>query len=99
MDPHSTLSQYNQRRAPKAGPMSHKYLDAQQSKPALDSFPKRPSGARKASSTSPAVLIRRPIATNSRIKQDEKYRKDMHLSFVNNALLQKANVCSHTPLF
>ncbi|KAJ7284160.1 RNA polymerase I-specific transcription initiation factor RRN3 [Mycena rebaudengoi] len=69
MDPHSTLSQYNQRRAPKAGPMSHKYLDAQQSKPALDSFPKRPSGA----------------------QGDEKYRKDMHLSFVNNALLQKAN--------
>ncbi|KAJ7632092.1 RNA polymerase I-specific transcription initiation factor RRN3 [Mycena rosella] len=67
MDPHSTLSQFNQRRAPKAGPISQK------------------------SSPSTAALIRRPIATNSRVKQDEKYRKDMHLAFVNNALLQKAN--------
>ncbi|KAJ7930121.1 RNA polymerase I-specific transcription initiation factor RRN3 [Mycena leptocephala] len=90
MDPHSTLSQFNQRRGPKAGPISHKYMDVQQPKPALDSFTKRPSASRKAS-PSPAVLIRRPIATNSRVKQDEKYRKDMHLAFVNNALLQKAN--------
>ncbi|KAJ7044704.1 RNA polymerase I-specific transcription initiation factor RRN3 [Mycena alexandri] len=89
MDPHSTLSQFNQR-APRAGPMSLKYMEVQQSKPGLDSFPKRPSASRKAS-PSPAVLIRRPIATNSRVKQDEKYRKDMHLAFVNNALLQKAN--------
>ncbi|KAJ6466697.1 RNA polymerase I-specific transcription initiation factor RRN3 [Mycena vitilis] len=84
MDPHSTLSQFNQRR-PKAGP-THKYMDISQSRPALESFGKRPSRA----SPSPAVLIRRPIATNSRVKQDEKYRKDMHLAFVNNALLQKA---------
>ncbi|KAF7352452.1 RNA polymerase I-specific transcription initiation factor RRN3 [Mycena venus] len=90
MDPHSTLSQFNQRRAPKAGPMAQKYMDIQQPKPALDSFTKRPSASRK-TSPSPAVLIRRPIATNSRVKQDEKYRKDMHLAFVNNALLQKAN--------
>ncbi|KAJ6523380.1 hypothetical protein B0H10DRAFT_1731422, partial [Mycena sp. CBHHK59/15] len=89
MDPHSTLSQFNQRRAPKVGPISHKYMDVQQSKPTLDSFAKRPPASRK-SSPSPAVLIRRPIATNSRVKQDEKYRKDMHLAFVNNALLQKA---------
>ncbi|KAJ7682435.1 RNA polymerase I-specific transcription initiation factor RRN3 [Mycena polygramma] len=84
MDPHSTLSQFNQRR-PKAGP-THKYMDIPQPRPALESFGKRPSKA----SPSPAVLIRRPIATNSRVKQDEKYRKDMHLAFVNNALLQKA---------
>ncbi|KAG6854356.1 hypothetical protein C0991_007861 [Blastosporella zonata] len=38
-----------------------------------------------------SLLVRRPIATNSRVKQDEKYRKDMYLSFVNNALQQKAN--------
>ncbi|KAJ7167553.1 RNA polymerase I-specific transcription initiation factor RRN3 [Mycena filopes] len=88
MDPHSTLSQFNQR-APKAGPMSLKYMDIQ-SKQSLDSFSKRPSTSRRGS-PSPAMLIRRPIATNSRVKQDEKYRKDMHLAFVNNALLQKAN--------
>ncbi|KAJ7734001.1 RNA polymerase I-specific transcription initiation factor RRN3 [Mycena maculata] len=90
MDPHSTLAQFNQRRTPKAGPMAHKYMDTQLPKPTLDSFTKRPSGSRKAS-PSPTVFIRRPIATNSRVKQDEKYRKDMHLAFVNNALLQKAN--------
>ncbi|KAJ6515511.1 RNA polymerase I-specific transcription initiation factor RRN3 [Mycena sanguinolenta] len=90
MDPHSTLSQFNQRRTPKAGPMAQKYMEVQQPKPGLDSFPKRPSGSRKPS-PSPTVLIRRPIATNSRVKQDEKYRKDMHLAFVNNALVQKAN--------
>ncbi|KAJ7126373.1 RNA polymerase I-specific transcription initiation factor RRN3 [Mycena crocata] len=93
MDPHSTLSQFNQRRTPKAGPISLKFMDVQQQKPALDSFTKRPSASRKAS-PSPAMVIRRPIATNSRIKsinQDEKYRKDMYLAFVNNALLQKAN--------
>ncbi|KAJ7098804.1 RNA polymerase I-specific transcription initiation factor RRN3 [Mycena belliarum] len=90
MDPHSTLSQFRQRREPKAGPMAHKYMDAQQSKPALESFTKRPSASRK-SSPSPSTLIKRPIATNARVKQDEKYRKDMHLAFVNNALLQKAN--------
>ncbi|KAJ7228301.1 RNA polymerase I-specific transcription initiation factor RRN3 [Mycena pura] len=90
MDPHSTLSQFNQR-PPKTGRIPHKYMDvAQPPKPNLDSFAKRPSASRKAS-PSPAVLIRRPIATNSRVKQDEKYRKDMHLVFVNNALLQKAN--------
>lgn len=89
MDPHSTRSQFNQR-TPNAGPMAHKYMDIPP-KPALESFTKRPSASRKASPT-PASLIRRPIATNSRVKQDEKYRKDMHLAFINNALLQKANV-------
>ncbi|KAK7062052.1 RNA polymerase I-specific transcription initiation factor RRN3 [Favolaschia claudopus] len=89
MDPHSTFSQFNHRK-PKAGPMAQKYMDVQQPKPGLESFPKCPSASRKAS-PSPAVVVRRPIATNSRVKQDEKYRKDMHLAFVNNALLQKAN--------
>ena len=39
------------------------------------------------------AVIRRPIATNSRVKQDEILRRDMHLSFVSNALQQKINVC------
>ncbi|CAK5262553.1 unnamed protein product, partial [Mycena citricolor] len=94
MDPHSTLSQYNQRRTRKAAPASIKYMEVQPVKPPLlDSFPKRPTPSHKASSSSLSspVVIRRPIATNSRVKQDEKYRKDLHLAFVNNALLQKAN--------
>ncbi|KAJ7639197.1 RNA polymerase I-specific transcription initiation factor RRN3 [Roridomyces roridus] len=88
MDPHSTRSQFNQR-APKAGPKAHKYMEMP--KPALEPFPKRPASASRKPSPSPVGLINRPIATNSRVKQDEKYRKDMHLAFVNNALLQKAN--------
>ncbi|KAJ7437798.1 RNA polymerase I-specific transcription initiation factor RRN3 [Mycena galericulata] len=89
MDPHSTRSQFNQR-TPKAGPIPHKYMDIQQPKPGLDSFTKGASASRKAS-PAPASPVRRQIATNSRVKQDEKYRKDMHLAFINNALLQKAN--------
>ncbi|KNZ77234.1 RNA polymerase I-specific transcription initiation factor rrn3 [Termitomyces sp. J132] len=49
--------------------------------------PKRPTRPQKSDSCS--SLVRRPIATNSRVKQDEKYKKDMYLSFVNNALQQK----------
>ncbi|KAG5639716.1 hypothetical protein H0H81_005899 [Sphagnurus paluster] len=50
---------------------------------------KQPTGARKPDPYAPH-LVRRPIATNSRVKQDEKYRKDMYLSFVRNALHQKS---------
>jgi RNA polymerase I-specific transcription initiation factor RRN3 len=38
------------------------------------------------------LLIRRPIATNSRVKQDEMVRRNMYLSFITNALQQKSNV-------
>lgn len=40
----------------------------------------------------PSLLIRRPIATNSRIRQDEILKKDMYLSFVTNALQLKLTV-------
>ncbi|TRM67928.1 RNA polymerase I-specific transcription initiation factor RRN3 [Schizophyllum amplum] len=57
----------------------------------LEGFTKKPSApTRKSASPAPAV-VRRPIATNSRIRQDEQYRKDMYLAFVNNALQQKLN--------
>ena len=60
-------------------------------RPVTDNIPKQPSARRtyKSSKVSP---LSRPIATNSRIKQDEKYRKDIYLAFVNNALEQKAIV-------
>jgi RNA polymerase I-specific transcription initiation factor RRN3 len=91
MDPHSRRSQFNQR-APKSGPKSvnYRFVDLMaQPKPSVDkrstrTVPKKPSQS--------SLLIQRPIATNSRIKQDEKYRKDMYLAFVNNALQQKLNV-------
>ena len=40
----------------------------------------------------------RPIKTNSRIIKDEKYRKDMYLAFVRNALIQKAMVSPSSDL-
>lgn len=41
-----------------------------------------------------AGIAGRPIASNSRVRRDEKYRRDMYLAFVDNAISQKAQVCS-----
>ncbi|KAF9006640.1 RNA polymerase I-specific transcription initiation factor RRN3 [Cyathus striatus] len=62
-------------------------------KPSLDPFSSKSStsGAKHTSAASAALLMRRPIASNSRVRQDEKVRKDMYLAFVNNALQQKSN--------
>jgi RNA polymerase I-specific transcription initiation factor RRN3 len=94
MDPHSRLSQFNQR-PPKSGPYmpTSRFMEPSP-KPKLDYLPKRSSSAPSAqkSPSSPLLLTPRPIATNSRIKNDEKFRKDMYLSFINNALQQNANV-------
>lgn len=98
MDPHSRLNQFNQR-GPKSGPLpASRFAPDITNKPTLESFssmssPSIPSTKKKSGSGSTsALLIRRPIATNSRIKQNENYRKDMYLAFVNNALRQKLNV-------
>ncbi|KAG6910121.1 hypothetical protein DXG01_012880 [Tephrocybe rancida] len=90
MDPHSRHSQFNQR-APKSGPKSlnSRFIDPM-AHPKSPVDPKRPTGPQKTDPLS-SLLVRRPIATNSRVKQDEKYKKDMYLSFVNNALQQKTN--------
>lgn len=94
MDPHSRHSQFNQR-TPRAGPKSLnlRFVDlmAQPKQPIDISNSKRPAATPRKPSNSPS-LIRRPIATNSRVKQDEKYRKDMYLAFVHNALQQKTEV-------
>lgn len=83
MDPHSTLSQFNQR-LPKAGPVAHSQGSMVQ---------KRAAKRIKLQSQSPTPsLTERPIASNSRIKQDEKYRKDMYLAFINDALQKKLSV-------
>ncbi|PFH51328.1 hypothetical protein AMATHDRAFT_59411 [Amanita thiersii Skay4041] len=83
MDPHSTLSQFNQR-VPKAGPIprSQEQMSSQKRSQKRKIQPQLLSP----SSDTPE----RPIATNSRIKQDEKYRRDMYLAFVNNAVQQKS---------
>ncbi|KAI0638420.1 RNA polymerase I-specific transcription initiation factor RRN3 [Trametes polyzona] len=95
MDPHSRFSHFNSRQT-KAGPLasSSRFMDATKPTVSLDGFtpkkgPKTPSTSKKSSPQS-TLYIDRPIATNSRIKQDEQYRKDMHLAFVNNALQQKS---------
>lgn len=39
-----------------------------------------------------AAYAARPIASNSRLRRDEKSRRDMYLAFINNALAEKAKV-------
>jgi RNA polymerase I-specific transcription initiation factor RRN3 len=117
MDPHSRLSQFNQR-PPKAGPAipNQREMDSlpYPKSPSLDGFAKRSQqrtrqsrgGGRhrklssSLSSPTPPDDLSRPIATNSRIKQGERLRKDMYLAFVNNALHQKTLVrCLRLALF
>lgn len=88
MDPHSTHSQFN-RRAPKVGPPSR----SQSEKSLIQDNPKMPPKKRARTDPTSPLLLRRPIATNSRVKQDEMLKRDMYLSFVKNALQQKLNVC------
>jgi RNA polymerase I-specific transcription initiation factor RRN3 len=80
MDPHSTKSQFNQR-LPKAGPVAR----------SQDSVAMQKRAAKRVKLPSPSPT-ERPIATNSRIKQDEQYRKDMYLAFINDALQKKLAV-------
>jgi len=70
--------------------LNHRFLE-HPSKPALGKLPKPDKKSWK-STEAVALLNPRPIATNSRVKQGEKYRKDMYLAYLNNALQQKANV-------
>ncbi|KAF5393096.1 hypothetical protein D9757_001248 [Collybiopsis confluens] len=92
MDPHSRFSHFDNKRSPKSGPQSvsqkPRFFESQL-KPSLDNFASAKQ-QRKSSSSGP-ISIPRPFITNSRVKQDEKTRKDMYLAFVNNALQEKAN--------
>ncbi|EIW76362.1 RNA polymerase I-specific transcription initiation factor RRN3 [Coniophora puteana RWD-64-598 SS2] len=98
MDPHSTRSQFN-RRPPKAGPLpsATRYMEPP-SKISLEKFAKSASsGKPKAKSPSAGadpsspLFTSRPIATNSRIKQDEQFKKDMYLAYINKALQDRLN--------
>ncbi|GJE84320.1 RNA polymerase I-specific transcription initiation factor RRN3 [Phanerochaete sordida] len=55
----------------------------------LETYKKRATTRRDSTSSNGSVNSR-PVVTNSRVKQDEQYRKDMYLAFINNALQQKA---------
>ncbi|KAF5363263.1 hypothetical protein D9756_000229 [Leucocoprinus leucothites] len=98
MDPHSRLNQFNHR-GPKSGPLpSSRFVSEMPPKPSLSAFSSAPSPSTSTTKPKPrsnlstsisSPLVRRPIASNSRIRQNESYRKDMYLAFVNNALQQK----------
>ncbi|KAJ3876973.1 RNA polymerase I-specific transcription initiation factor RRN3 [Lentinula edodes] len=97
MDPHSRFSHFDNKRNPKAGPRSlsqkPRFMD-NPIKPNHEDFASAKQQNRKSSAareSSASILVRRPFVTNSRVKQDEKSRKDMYLAFVNNALQEKAN--------
>ncbi|KAF8165598.1 RNA polymerase I-specific transcription initiation factor RRN3 [Crassisporium funariophilum] len=95
MDPHSRRSQFNQR-APRAGPLNRHLESIPLQKAPAESASKMASSKKSSASATTTVLIRRPIATNSRIKQDDAFRRDMYLSFVSNALHQKSIGVSDT---
>ena len=83
---HSRHLQFN-KRVPKIGPSTLPVRFMEPS-PRPDNVPKQHGSSK----SSKVLLLSRPIVTNSRIKQDEKYHKDIYLAFVNNALEQKAIV-------
>ena len=85
MDPHSRLSQYNNR-PPKAGPL------AQNTRTLLTDKKKQAGPHKQQFDASTLLLVARPIATNSRVKRNQKLHRDMHLAFIDNALEQKAQV-------
>lgn len=105
MDPHSTHSQFNQR-TPKSGPFSPavRFIESK-SKISLEKYAKHPSSKAPRSDAQSAdaldLLMDRPISTNSRVKQDEKFKRDMYIAFINKALQGKLDVrlvsCSLTP--
>ncbi|KAF8437292.1 RNA polymerase I-specific transcription initiation factor RRN3 [Boletus edulis BED1] len=79
MDPHSTHSQFNQR--------TPKFMD-QPPKIAIEKYAKPPSPAKADRLLS---LAQRPIATNSRVRQGEQFKRDMFIAFINKALQEKLN--------
>lgn len=102
MDPYSAHSRHlqynNQKRRPKQGPslQNLRQMEVKTTnvfdyfrKASNNSFSSSTSTTTKVSKESPA----RPIASNSRLRRDEKYRRDMYLAFIDNALTQKAKVC------
>ena len=106
MDPHSRHSQFNtQVGRPKTGPELQTVRGVKMEPKTVavfDQFRKSDSAGSFASSSSSKSSSsyekkdrdgkERPIASNSRVRKDEKYRRNMYLAFVDNALVQKARV-------
>ncbi|KZS88162.1 RNA polymerase I-specific transcription initiation factor RRN3 [Sistotremastrum niveocremeum HHB9708] len=90
MNPHSVRSQYNQR-PPRTGslpPSSRPMNIHKPSDPILLNKPSKETNDVPLKSKDVNIPTR-PIASNSRIRRDSGYRKDMYLAFVHNALQQK----------
>ncbi|KAF9232157.1 RNA polymerase I-specific transcription initiation factor RRN3-domain-containing protein [Melanogaster broomeanus] len=88
MDPHSRLSQFNQR-TPKSGPyMPTARFTEQQPKITIEKYAKSPKPA-SGDADGFLSLAQRPIATNSRVRQDVQFKKAMFIAFVNKALQEK----------
>ncbi|KAE9383842.1 RNA polymerase I-specific transcription initiation factor RRN3 [Gymnopus androsaceus JB14] len=85
MDPHSRFSHFDNKRHTKAGPQSLSQ------KPRFMDQVKNPNNASAKPQNSRKSSDIRPFVTNSRVKQDETTRRSMYLSFINNALQEKAN--------
>ena len=58
---------------------------------AIEKYAKSPSPAK---STADPLLssAQRPIATNSRVRQGEQFKRDMFVAFINKALQEKLDV-------
>ncbi|KAF8555371.1 RNA polymerase I-specific transcription initiation factor RRN3 [Imleria badia] len=91
MDPHSTHSQFNQR-MPKSGPYTPttRFME-QPPKIAIEKYAKSPPSAKSTAHTADPLLslAQRPIATNSRVRQGEQFKRDMFVAFINKALQEK----------
>lgn len=103
MDPHSRYSPFNnQAGRPKTGPELQSIRGVKvepKTIAVLDHFRKSDSAGSFSSSSSASAssselksVSNRPIATNSRVRKNERYGRNMYLAFIDNALVQKARV-------
>lgn len=94
MDPHSTHSQFNQR-TPKSGPYTPttRFME-QLPKLTIEKYTKPPPPSKSAVHDADHLLSlgQRPIATNSRVRQGEQFKRDMFIAFINKALQEKLDV-------
>ena len=70
---------------------------------AIEKYAKSPPQAKSPAHRADRVLAlaQRPIATNSRVRQGEQFKRDMFVAFINKALQEKLNVGRprvHVPL-
>lgn len=60
----------------------------------IENYEKTPPTARSTNADHVLSLAQRPIATNSRVRQGEQFKRDMFVAFIQKALQEKLNVCA-----